>query len=63
MRCAHDGFHGISTSYDRDRGVLVYHWTCESCGARLSEAAREQYRPTFDPRGNEPFLRATLVSR
>jgi hypothetical protein len=38
--------------------VLVYHWTCERCGARLSEAGREPYRPAFDPRGNERFVRA-----
>ena len=53
--CAHDGFHSIGTSYDRRSGVLVFHWTCERCGARLSEARRERYRPSFDPRGNEPF--------
>jgi hypothetical protein len=58
MRCAHGGFHAISTAYDRRSGVLVYHWTCERCGARLSEAGREPYRPAFDPRGNERFVRA-----
>jgi hypothetical protein len=53
MACSHTGFHGISTAYDRRDGVLVYHWTCEHCGARLSEAARAPYRPSYDPRGNE----------
>jgi hypothetical protein len=54
--CGHDGFHEISSSYDRGHGVLVYFWTCERCGTKLSEARREQYRPSFDPRGNETFL-------
>jgi hypothetical protein len=53
MACSHTGFHAISTAYDRRDGVLVYHWTCEHCGARLSEAARAPYRPSYDPRGNE----------
>jgi hypothetical protein len=56
MACSHDGFHEIRASYDRRRGVLVYHWICERCGARLKEARREQYRPEFDPLGNERFL-------
>jgi hypothetical protein len=53
MSCAHNGFHTICTTYDRRSGILVYHWTCERCGARLSEARREQYRPSFNSRGNE----------
>jgi hypothetical protein len=56
MTCKHDGFHGIGSRYDQTRGVLVYFWTCESCGRRLGEARREDYRPRFDPRGNLPFL-------
>ena len=54
--CPHDGFHGIQTSYDQNRGVLVYFWTCEHCGQQLKEARREEYRPAFDPHGNERFL-------
>jgi hypothetical protein len=61
MACPHDGFHDIRTAYDRRRGLLVFHWTCERCGARLSEARREPYRPSFDPRGNERFLGAQTV--
>ena len=53
MACHHDGFHGIRTRYDRRRGVLVYFWTCERCGVRLSEALRQDYRPAYDPHGNE----------
>jgi hypothetical protein len=56
MGCAHDGFHAIRTSYDRRSGVLVYFWACERCGARLADARRESYRPSFDPHGNERFL-------
>jgi hypothetical protein len=56
MPCPHDGFHGISTAYDRLRGLLVYYWTCERCGARLGEARREVYRPSFDPDGPRRFL-------
>jgi hypothetical protein len=51
MKCGHEGFHRIASSYDRDRGLLVYFWTCERCGRRLHEAARSHYRPHFDPRG------------
>jgi hypothetical protein len=53
MACAHDGFHGIRSTYDHVRGVLVFFWSCERCGARLRELHREAYRPRFDPRGND----------
>jgi hypothetical protein len=58
VSCSHDGFHAIHSRYDRRDGVLVYYWTCERCGARLNEAARESYRPQFDPHGNDRFLPA-----
>jgi hypothetical protein len=54
--CSHDGFHAIRTEYDRERGVLIYFWTCEGCGARLREVGREEYRPLFDPHGHERFF-------
>jgi hypothetical protein len=53
MGCTHDGFHEIHTSYDPRRGLLLFFWSCERCGARLRELHREEYRPRFDPRGNE----------
>jgi hypothetical protein len=56
MSCTHDGFHEIRTAYDRHGGVLEYFWTCENCGVRLHEARREEYRPSFDPNGNDRFL-------
>jgi hypothetical protein len=62
MACLHKGFHEIRTAYDRRRGVLVFHWTCERCGARLHEARRESYRPSFDPRGNDPFTGQEAVA-
>ena len=49
--CAHRDFHEIRTSYDRRRGILIYWWTCERCGARLSEVLRTPYRPLFEPNG------------
>jgi hypothetical protein len=52
MTCDHDGFHGIGSRYDQTLGVLVYFWTCESCGRSLGEAHREEYRPQFDPSGS-----------
>jgi hypothetical protein len=42
--------------YDRGRGVLVYYWICERCGALLGEARRQEYRPEFDPNGNDRFV-------
>jgi len=59
MSCNHDGFHGTISRYDQTRGVLVYFWVCESCGRRLAEARREEYRPRFDRTGNDRFLTAT----
>ena len=56
MRCRHEGFHEAQAKYDRDRGVLIFFWTCERCGTRLSEFRLEAYRPQFDPR-------ATTASR
>jgi hypothetical protein len=60
MICSHKGFHTICTSYDDRSGLLIFHWNCEHCGARLSEVRREQYRPSFDPRGHEAFLDRTV---
>jgi hypothetical protein len=51
--CSHDGFHDISSSYDRLRGELVYFWVCERCGDVLEEANRAAYRPAYDPHGHE----------
>jgi hypothetical protein len=53
MDCAHEGFHGIRSSYDQRRGLLLFFWSCERCGTRLRELHREEYRPRFEPRGND----------
>ena len=34
----------------------MYYWICERCGARLHEATRQEYRPHFDPHGNDQYL-------
>ena len=53
--CGHDGFHTMTTRYERDSGLLVYCRTCDSCGALVGELGREPYRPSFDPRGCQGF--------
>jgi hypothetical protein len=53
MECTHDCYRDICTQYDRRSAVLVYFWTCEGCGTRLGEVARERYQPNFEPGGNE----------
>lgn len=56
MECKHEEFHAVRSAYDKAEGLLVFFWTCECCGARLDEAAREAYRPQFDPHGNDAYL-------
>jgi hypothetical protein len=56
--CAHDGFHEIRSSYDRERGELAFLLACERCGATLREVRRQSYRPIFNPRGNDGYLAA-----
>jgi hypothetical protein len=58
MVCEHDGYHSIQTMYDQLIGELVFFWTCERCGARLSEANRVEYRPAFDPGANRHSMAA-----
>jgi hypothetical protein len=47
--CGHDGFHSVTTRYDRKRGLLIFVRTCDGCGGVVSEVARERYRPRFEP--------------
>ena len=49
MACEHDGYREIVTRYDREVGLLTYHWRCEACGLVLHEASRLRYRPRFAP--------------
>jgi len=57
MDCDHDGYHSISSEYEREEGVLRYVDRCDECGERLGEIARVDYRPNPNPRGNEPYLK------
>jgi hypothetical protein len=36
------------TTYDRGRGILVYFWRCDRCGAHLGEHQRAPYRPLYE---------------
>jgi hypothetical protein len=56
--CDHNTLHSITTEYDRKRAVLVYYRQCEECGRRLDDVIRVDYRPDFNPAGNEPYLEA-----
>jgi hypothetical protein len=56
MFCEHEGFHDVRSAYDRQRGLLVFFYTCEGCGEQLREAHREEYQPSFDRHGNDAFL-------
>ena len=61
VACSHDGLHSIQSRYDRRAGVLVFHWTCDRCGAPLGEFRRKAYRPDFHAGGYERFL--TVAAR
>jgi hypothetical protein len=60
--CTHNGFHGISSFYDRRSGILAFVLTCERCGAQLRELRREPYSPHYDPNGNDRYLAALAGS-
>jgi hypothetical protein len=47
MQCAHQGFHTISSSYDRATRVLAFFRRCDDCGARVAEVGRIAYEPRF----------------
>jgi hypothetical protein len=47
MQCAHQGFHTISSSYDRATRVLAFFRRCDDCGARVAEVGRFAYEPRF----------------
>jgi hypothetical protein len=51
MSCEHEGFHTITSSYDRGRRMLTYFRVCDECGARLAEVGRLSYEPRFRPDG------------
>lgn len=63
--CAHEGFHSVTSRYDRRRKILAFVLTCEGCGAELRELQGERYSPDYDPYGSDRYLaaRAGLAER
>ena len=37
--------------------ALRYVIVCDDCQQELGEVGSEAYRPQFDPRGNDPYIR------
>jgi hypothetical protein len=56
--CTHDGFHSGQGRYLQASGRLRYVVICDECGAELREVTELEYRPDFDPHGNDAYLRA-----
>ena len=56
MRCKHEGFHTITSSYDRRRRVLTCFRRCDDCGARLAEVDQFAYEPRYVARPVEPWV-------
>ena len=47
MQCRHQGFHTISSSYDRGTRLLTFFRRCDECGTRLTEVGQLVYEPRF----------------
>jgi hypothetical protein len=58
MNCTHDGFHSGQGRYSQETGRLRYVVICDDCKAELREVTELDYRPEFDPNGNDEYLRA-----
>jgi hypothetical protein len=56
--CNHQGFHSGEGRYDAKSRTLRYVVVCDSCRAELREVSVEAYAPSFNPQGNDEFLRA-----
>jgi hypothetical protein len=56
--CDHTGFHSGEGRYDAGTGTLRYIVVCDACGAELREILVQPYTPSFEPRGNDAYLRA-----
>ena len=56
--CTHDGFHSGQGRYSQATGRLRYVVICDDCHAELREVTELNYRPDFDPHGNDAYLRA-----
>jgi hypothetical protein len=56
--CTHDGFHSGQGRYIPATGRLRYVVICDDCGSELREVTELEYRPDFDPHGNDQYLQA-----
>lgn len=56
--CRHDGFHSGQGRYDPRSGRLRYVLVCDACHRELGEVETVEYRPAFDPHGNDPHPKA-----
>jgi hypothetical protein len=56
MTCTHEGFHSGLGRYSPDTSVLRYVVVCDECQQEMREVAVHEYRPQFDPGGNDEYL-------
>ena len=56
--CTHDGFHSGQGRYIRETSSLRYVMVCDACLAELREVEVLEYRPQYNPRGNDAYLSA-----
>jgi hypothetical protein len=54
--CDHQGSHSGEGRYDAKAHTLRYVVVCDACRTEVREVSVETYAPTFDPRGNDPFV-------
>ena len=58
MDCEHDGYHTGQGRYSHETGRLHYVVVCDDCQAELREVSVVEYRPVYDPHGNDTFRTA-----
>jgi hypothetical protein len=56
--CDHQGFHSGEGRYDEASRTLRYVLVCDACRAELRIVSVERYSPSYDPHGNDAYLRA-----
>jgi hypothetical protein len=56
--CTHEGFHSGQGRYIRETGSLHYVMVCDACRSEIREVEVLEYRPAYDPHGNDAYLRA-----
>ena len=57
--CQHDGFHSGQGRYVPETGSIRYVMVCDLCRTELREVEVLEYRPAYDPGGNDAYLRAS----